>query len=73
MMILYKLLLSSLVALQVIGPSWVLAIQTSQAFVQGVSKSQALIAGIRGVVTVTPGNNSPGYAPKYRSAYWRCD
>jgi hypothetical protein len=68
MMILYKLLLSSLVAFQVIGPSWVLAIQTSQAFVQGTSKSQALIAGIRGVVTVTPGNNSPGYAPKYRSA-----
>ena len=68
MMILYKLLLSSLVALQVIGPSWVLAIQTSKAFVQGDSKSQALIAGIHGVVTVTPGKNGPGYAPKYRSA-----
>ena len=68
MMILYKFLLSSLVALQVIGPSWVLAIQTSQALVQGVSKSPALIAGIRGVVTVTPGQNRPGYAPKYRSA-----
>ncbi|MDH3769842.1 MAG: hypothetical protein OET79_02495, partial [Nitrospirota bacterium] len=68
MMILYKLLLSSLVALQVIGPSLVLAIQTSEAFVQGAPKSQALIAGIRGVVTLTPGNNGPGYAPKYRSA-----
>lgn len=67
MMILYKLLLSSLVALQIIGPSWVLAIQTSQVFVQGASKNQALIAGIRGVVTVTPGKNGPGYAPKYRS------
>ena len=30
MMIWYKLLLSSLVALQIIGPSWVLAIQTSR-------------------------------------------
>jgi len=68
MMILYKLLLSSLVALQVIGPSWVLAIQTSQSFAQEAS-SEALIAGLRGVVTVTPGTkNSPGYAPKYRSA-----
>jgi hypothetical protein len=68
MMTLYKLLLSSLVALQVIGPSWVLAVQTSQASVPEASKSQALIVGIRGVVTVTPGDNSPGYAPKYRSA-----
>jgi hypothetical protein len=69
MMILYKLLLSSFVALQIIGPSWVLAIQTSQATVQEISKSQALIVGIRGVVTVTPGaQNSPGYTPKYRSA-----
>jgi len=68
MKILYKLLLSSLVTLQVIGPSWVLAVQTSEAFVQGTSKSQALIVGIRGVVTVTPGKNGPGYAPKYRSA-----
>jgi hypothetical protein len=68
MMILYKLLLSSLVALQVIGPSWVLAIQTPETFVQGASKSQALIVGIRGVVTVTPGKNGPGYTPKYRAA-----
>lgn len=69
MMLLYKLLLSSLVALQVIGSSWVLAIQTSEAFVQVASKRQALIAGIRGVVTVTPGTkDGPGYAPKYRSS-----
>ncbi len=68
MVFFYKLLLSSLVTLQVIGPSWVLAIQTSEASVHGASESQALIVGIRGVVTVTPGDNSPGYAPKYRSA-----
>ena len=68
MMIFYKLLLSSLVVLQIIGPSWVLAIQTSQVFAQGTSKSQAVIAGIRGVVTVIPGENGQGYAPKYRSA-----
>ena len=67
MMIFYKLLLSFLVALQIIGPAWVLAIQTSQVFVQGASKSQAVIAGIRGVVTVIPGKNGPGYAPKYRA------
>ena len=66
MKILYKLLLSSLVALQIIGPSWVLAIQTSQATVQEISKSRALIVGIRGVVTVNPGKDGPGYAPKYR-------
>ncbi len=65
MKILNKILLSSLIALQIIGPSWVLAIQTSA---QETGKSEALIAGLRGVVTVTPGaNDRPGYTPKYRS------
>ena len=67
-MILHKILLSVLVALQVIGPSWVVALHTSEAFAQG-PKSQARIAGLRGVVTVTPATDDRlGYAPKYRSS-----
>ena len=69
MMIPYKILLAFLVALQVCGPSWVLAIQTSQGFSQEASEGQALLSGIRGVVTVIPGTKDrPGYAPEYRSA-----
>ncbi len=67
-MILFKFLSSFLVALQVIGPSWVLAIQTSEAVIQKPSMGEAIISGIRGVVTVSPGEKDlPGYSPAYRS------
>ena len=67
-MILYKILLSFLVALQIIGPSWIAALPTFEALAQEALDTQTIIAGLRGVVTVTPGtNNRPGYAPKYRS------
>ena len=68
MMILYKFILSALVAFQIIGPSWLVVIQDSEVFAQNNLPNQVLLAGMRGVVTVTPGTNDrPGYAPKYRS------
>ena len=68
-MILQKVLLASLVALQIIGPSWVVVLHSSQTWAQEPSTGSAQIAGLRGVVTVTPGtNNQPGYSPKYRSS-----
>ncbi|MEX0829235.1 MAG: hypothetical protein WD032_03250 [Nitrospirales bacterium] len=67
-MISQKILLVSLVTLQIIGPSWVLALQASNSFDKGTSESQALIAGLGGVVTIHPGDNTkPGFAPKYRT------
>ena len=68
MVILSKVLLTFLVALQIIGPSWVLVIQESNVFAQEHSSKQIILAGMRGVVTVTPGKDEgPGYAPNYRS------
>ncbi len=69
-MILQKIILASLVAFQVIGPSWLVVFQSSQAWAQqGASTSQARIAGLRGVVTVIPGTKDlPGYSPNYRSS-----
>ncbi len=68
-MIFHKIILSSLVAFQILGPSWSLVLQTSEAFAQDNSNGQVLIAGLRGVVTVTPGMiERPGYAPNYRSS-----
>ncbi len=67
-MILYKFLLSFLVALQIVGPSWMVAFSSSEVLAQDISDVKTIIAGLRGVVTVTPAtNNRPGYAPKYRS------
>lgn len=67
-MIPHKILLVSLVILQIIGPSWVLALQSSNSFDQGSSDGQALIAGLGGVVTIHPVDNTkPGFAPKYRT------
>ncbi len=67
-MILQKILLTSLVALQIIGAVGLAVFQTSEAFAQEVSEGSAVIAGLRGVVTVIPGTSvSSGYAPKYRS------
>ncbi len=68
-MIIQKILFSILVMLQVIGPSWIVVLQTSEAFAQESSNNQARIAGLRGVVTVTPKtNDSLGYAPEYKSS-----
>ena len=66
MMILHKTLLTFLVAFHILGPSWVLAIQTTEALSQKSVKSLALISGIHGVVTVIP-KNKPGYAPEYQT------
>ncbi len=68
-MIIQKILFSTLVMLQVIGPSWIVVLQTSEAFAQDNSNSQARIAGLRGIVTVTPTTDDRlGYAPEYKSA-----
>ena len=68
-MIIQKILFSTLVMLQIIGPSWIVVLQTSEAFAQEDSNNQARIAGLRGVVTVTPKTNDRlGYAPEYKSS-----
>ena len=65
----HKFLVSSLVALQILGPGWFMIFQTSMAFAQDAANDKARIAGLRGVVTVTPGtNDKPGYSPSYRSS-----
>ena len=68
-MIIQKIIFSTLVMLQIIGPSWIVVLQTSEAFAREDSNSQARIAGLRGVVTVTPKTNDRlGYAPEYKSS-----
>ncbi len=67
-MIIQKFLLSTLVALQIIGPSWIVVMQDSEVFAQENSNGQARIAGLRGVVTITPKTNDElGYTPAYKS------
>ena len=64
----HKILLVSLVFLQIIGPSWVLALQASNSVDHREAEGQALVAGLGGVVTVNPlDNTKPGFAPKYRT------
>ncbi len=64
-MIPHKILLALLVTFQIIGPSWVLALQSSDVLEQGDSGRQALLAGIGGVVTVIPGDNTrSGFTPE---------
>ncbi len=68
-MIVQKILFSTLVILQIIGPSWFVVLQKSEAFAQEGSSSQARIAGLRGIVTVIPKmNDRLGYAPEYKSS-----
>ena len=68
-MIPHKILLALLVTFQIVGPSWALALQSSDVSEQAAAGNQALLAGIGGVVTVIPEDNTrPGFTPKYRSA-----
>ena len=68
MMILQQILFTSLVLLQVIGPAWFVVLQAPEAFAQETSQSQALVAGLGGIVTVIPVNKAnTGFTPKYRS------
>ncbi len=54
---------------QIFGASWPMVVPTAESFAQTSPPPQALIAGIRGVVTVIPGTgNRLGYAPQYRTS-----
>ena len=68
-MIIQKILLSTLVVFQIIGSSWFVVLNSSEAFAQSNSDHQVRIAGLRGIVTVTPkANDQLGYAPEYKSS-----
>jgi len=62
-------LLGWLIGFQILGPSWVWAIQAegNQAG-SSTGGGDAVIVGLGGVVTVTPGaDHQPGFAPSYRT------